>query len=398
MTGETGQDEAKMAPAALELRGRPPRIARFRKSAIVMIAALGSTALAGVSWFALRSPRPAPAVDIAARADRAERTPEVLASAPRGYGEIPRLGEPLPGDLGRPILAKRNEDAAAPVSPANEPVEAAGLERQRLASEELAARRSGVLVEQQHARSAIPIGAQSVPAAPMPIAQPVAAVGDSGPATSTQQHKLDFLERSEPGGDVNPHSRIGPGAATMLGAGSVIAATLLTGLDSDLPGLVTAHVSENAYDSATGRIVLIPQGSRLLGRYDSVIAFGQRRAMVIWQRIVFPDGSSIRIDNWPATDQAGYAGLSDKVDLHSWQLLKGVALSALLGVGTELGITGESDLVEALRETTQRNAARAGDQIVARGLDVQPTIRVRPGWPLRVLVHKDLILPPWETR
>ena len=93
----------------------------------------------------------------------------------------------------------------------------------------------------------------------------------------------------------------------------------------------------------------------------------------------------------------GYAGLSDRIDRHTWQLLKGVALSTLLGVGTELGWgSSESDLVRAIRESAQQNGARAGDQLVARSLDVQPTLKVRPGWPLRIVVHKDLVLKPWE--
>ena len=133
--------------------------------------------------------------------------------------------------------------------------------------------------------------------------------------------------------------------------------------------------------------------------HDSVVAFGQSRALVVWQRIIFPDGASIRIDNVPATDTRGYAGLSDRIDRHSWQLLKGVALSTLLGVGTELTFTDESDLVQAIRESTQQSGARAGDQLVMRNLYVQPTLKVRPGWPLRVVLHRDLVLPgPWGGR
>src|SRR3546814_1463150 len=114
-------------------------------------------------------------------------------------------------------------------------------------------------------------------------------------------------------------------------AGSVIAASLITGINSDLPGLVTAQVTENVYDTVTGSALLIPQGARLIGAYDSVVAFGQSRALLVWQRIVMPDGSSIQIDNLPATDAAGYAGLGDEVDFHTWRLIKGVVLSTLLG-------------------------------------------------------------------
>ena len=126
------------------------------------------------------------------------------------------------------------------------------------------------------------------------------------------------------------------------------------------------------------------------------MAYGQSRALVVWQRIVFPNGSSIRIDNVPATDMAGYAGLSDKVDAHTWQLLKGIGLATLLGVGTELSLgDSESDLVRAIRESAQQGTSRASDQIVMKALNVQPTIKVRPSWPLRVVVHKDIVLAPW---
>ena len=179
-------------------------------------------------------------------------------------------------------------------------------------------------------------------------------------------------------------------------AGNVIAASLITGIDSDLPGLAVAQVTENVHDTVTGRTLLIPQGARLIGTYDSVIAFGQSRALLVWRRIVLPDGSSIEIDNLPATDTAGYAGLEDEVDHHTWRLIKGIALATLLGVGTELSLgSDESDLVRAIRESTQRNVSRTGQRITEKNLNIQPTITVRPGWPLRVIVHRDLLLRPY---
>src|SRR6185312_7635155 len=107
-------------------------------------------------------------------------------------------------------------------------------------------------------------------------------------------------------GDVNPHALVQSPSPYTLAAGSVISASLITGIRSDVPGLVTAQVTENTYDSATGRILLIPQGARLIGNYDSVVAFGQKRALVVWQRIIMPDGSSVRLDNEPAADPSGY--------------------------------------------------------------------------------------------
>ena len=176
----------------------------------------------------------------------------------------------------------------------------------------------------------------------------------------------------------------------------MIPASLITGLRSDLPGLVAAQVTENVYDSATGQILLVPQGARLIGTYDSVVAFGQRRALVVWQRIVMPDGSALRLDNETAADPSGYAGVADRIDFHSWTLLKGVAISTLLGAGTNFSLTGESDLVQAIRESSQQNAANAGNQLTARNLDIQPTITIRPGFRIRLLVHRDLVLAPWR--
>jgi type IV secretion system protein VirB10 len=214
---------------------------------------------------------------------------------------------------------------------------------------------------------------------------------------NAQARKADSIGALDPRGDVNPHRLAAAPSPYLLSAGSIISASLITGLRSDLPGLVTAQVTENVYDSPTGRKLLVPQGARLVGSYDSVVAFGQKRALVVWQRIMMPDGSSLRIDNVPATDPSGYAGLEDKVDFHTWALLKGVALSTLLGVTSELALSGQSDLVQAVRMSTQDNVSRAGDQITSRTLDIQPTITIRPGATVRLVVHKDLILAPWKS-
>ena len=236
---------------------------------------------------------------------------------------------------------------------------------------------------------------QSSPTAPAADASKLAIDPDRDP--NAQQRKADFIAARDNGSDVNAGRLTPPASPDMLSAGSVIAASLITGLRSDLPGLVIAQVTERVFDSATGRILLIPQGARLIGSYDSVVAFGQKRALIVWQRIILPDGSSIRLDNVPATDPSGYAGLADKVDFHTWTLLKGVAISTLLGVGANLTFSGESDLVQAIRESTQQNVSRAGDQITSRNLQIQPTITIRPGAPVRLIVHRDLILASWRS-
>jgi type IV secretion system protein VirB10 len=211
-----------------------------------------------------------------------------------------------------------------------------------------------------------------------------------------QLRKLSFVKAGRERDIYNPHALQTPASPYQLMAGTVIAASLVTGLKSDLPGFVIAQVTENVFDTASGRFLLIPQGSRLIGKYDNVVAFGQERALVVWQRIIRPDGSSIVIDNLPATDTGGYAGLADQVDLHTWKLLKGVALATVLGVGSELAFgSSDNDLIRALQLSTQSTTNRAGQRLVERNLNVQPTITVRPGWPLRLIVHKDLVLRPY---
>lgn len=389
---------AKVDPETLALRAQPARAIRFKRGAIIGVAALGSVSLAATAWVALRSTDlhlAAPAEDppVAAKAPT-----DTLNRLPGSYGDVPKLGPPLPGDLGRPILEHQRAMAIAPPAESGTPraYQAAVTERERRATELKAARESGVLVQSGNrtdpARTAD--AALSSPSVPATDASRLAIDPDRDP--NAQQRKADFVSARDTGGDVNEQRLSPPASPNMLSAGSVIAASLITGLRSDLPGLVTAQVTERVYDSATGSTLLIPQGARLIGSYDSVVAFGQKRALVVWQRIILPDGSSIRLDNVPATDPSGYAGLADKVDFHTWALLKGVAISTLLGVGATVTFSGESDLVQAIRQSTQQNVSRAGDQITSRNLQIQPTITIRPGAPVRLVVHRDLILAPWK--
>ncbi|QGP79376.1 TrbI/VirB10 family protein [Sphingobium sp. CAP-1] len=387
----------KVDPETLAIRTKPARAIRFRRGVIIAIAAMGSVSLMAVAWIALK-PRVFSAV-----ADRQELSEpsnrpstDALNGLPATYGDAPKLGPPLPGDLGRPILESQRRMATETGGVTSDPsAQLAAQERERQLAELKAARESGVLVQGRTAPS--PTATADTSAAPAPTASESSAPAlDPDRDPNGQARKAQFVGTLDRAGDVNPHTLTASPSPYLLSAGSVISASLITGLRSDLPGLVTAQVISQVFDSPTGRILLIPQGSRLIGSYDSVVAFGQKRALIVWQRIILPDGSSLRIDNVPASDASGYAGLQDKVDFHSWALLKGVALSTLLGVGSELTVTGESDLVQAIRESTQQNVSRAGDQLTSRNLDIQPTITIRPGASVLLVVHKDLILAPWR--
>ena len=193
----------------------------------------------------------------------------------------------------------------------------------------------------------------------------------------------------------NPHGLQIPISPYQVMAGTIIPASLVTGLNSDLPGQIIAQVTENVYDTPTGQYLLLPQGTRLLGRYDSDIDDGQSRALVVWNRLIRPDGSSLVMDNLPGVDLAGQSGLRDKVDRHTGSLFKAAILSSVLSIGAELGTDGEDLIAEAIRNSGQDTFNRAGQSVVTRALSRKPTLRVRPGWRLGVIVNRDLVLSPY---
>ena len=390
---------SKAGAERLELHATPRRVVRFKRGLVIGAAALGSGAILGVTMMALQGP----ALRIQDQAEEfydTERkpTPDGLAALPGDYSQVkpgtPQLGPPLPGDLGRPILERQRQLGIAPGGPE------LSAEEQRLAQQAIQAKEAGVffrIENRQNTTEAVENG-QEARTQLTTVASPEGRLSlDPERDRNNRQRKLDFVNQRDTGGIYNPHVPQTPVSPYQVMADSVIAASLITGINSDLPGLVAAQVTENVYDTVTGRTLLIPQGARLIGTYDSVIAFGQSRALLVWQRIILPDGSSVEIDNLPATDTAGYAGLKDEVDHHTRRFIKGIALATLLGVGTELSLgSDESDLVRAIRESTQRNVNRAGQRIIEKNLNIQPTITVRPGWPLRVIVHRDLVLRPYQ--
>ena len=394
--GEAPPAAPKQDPESLVLRGRPRPVIRFRRGLIIGVSAIAATALIGLAWIALEPPSFRLAGDDQRPELSAKATPDGIGDAPATYADVPQLGPPLPGDLGRPILERQRQlDGIAPdraVADAQSEADRQRQAEQRLAEQAEAARSSAVLIRLS---SAAPAGQQlATVSSDTPPGDRVEASAAPAPAAG-QQRKIEFVRAQS--GDINSHPLISAPSPWTLSAGTVIPASLITGVNSDLPGIVLAQVTEQVRDSATGKTILIPQGTRLIGNYDSMVAFGQKRALIVWQRIIFPDASSARLDNVPAADLAGYAGLEDQVNFHEWRLLKGIALSTLLGIGSELSLGGgDSDIVRAIERSVQRDGVRAGDQLVSRNLDVQPTLTIRPGWPVRAVIHKDLVLKPWK--
>ncbi|CDZ42341.1 Conjugal transfer protein TrbI [Neorhizobium galegae bv. officinalis] len=184
-----------------------------------------------------------------------------------------------------------------------------------------------------------------------------------------------------------------------LKRGSVIPATLITGINSDLPGRITAQVSQNIYDSASGHRLLIPQGTKLFGRYDSKVSFGQSRVLVVWSDIIFPNGSTLQIGGMAGTDAEGYGGFKDKVNNHYLKTFGSAVMIALIGTGIDMAVPQSSTLAtqDTASDAARRNFAetfgRMADRTIQRNMDVQPTLQIRPGYKFNVLVDQDIVFP-----
>ena len=397
----------KVAPEPLELRARPQPVTRINRKVLIGGAAVLLFLISGIVLVALKPP----SLRIGSPQELFNVDHKPITD---GLSKLPATYDGVKGDakVDAPKLTKGVPETVSPIGDAV--AEAERVEKARLARMAGQARESQVFFRLQlkaQPREALADVRSEAILRPNSIAADgdlttlsalraaerarALAAGDIDVPNdiSDQTRKLAF-PKSGPEKDIyNPHGLQKPASPYQLMAGTSIAASMVSGLNSGLPGFVIAQVTENVYDTVSGRYLLIPQGARLVGKYDNVIAFGQERALVVWQRIILPDGSSLVIDNLPATDTGGYAGLADDVDLHTWKLLKGVALATVLGVGSQLAFgSADSDLVKALQQSTQSTTNRAGQRLVERNLNVQPTITVRPGWPLRVIVHKDLVL------
>ncbi len=407
----------------LAIRAKPKPVKRFSRKALILGGTALSAGLFAALAFALQSPdygdneRPSELYNVSHKP-----MADALDALPKTYADMkPKLGPPLPGDLGAAFLEAKQ--SGAPVAELDNPFQYApkGTSPKRVYSQQAAYRSAPAPSKRDEARESglfFFVGSnQSGTKAPDQFAQIDASIeqayanlasvnvqtafGSDGignaefnAAPAYQNSKSAFLGQS-PGEIYNPYVLQSPKSPYQIMAGTLIPASLVTGLNSDLPGQVIGQVTENVYDTVTGEYLLIPQGARLLGRYDSVIAYGQSRALVAWTRIIFPNGNSIQLDNLPAVDGQGFAGLKDKVDRHTWQFMKGAVLSSLLSVGSELSSDDEGRLARALQNAGQDTANIAGQRIIERSLNIQPTLSVRPGWRFSIIVSKDLILKPY---
>jgi type IV secretion system protein TrbI len=402
---------------ALQIRGRPRPVARLSRKVLFGAAGLGALALFAAASLALAPPRPVTPTEAAEILTLNTRKPPGLTALPATYdaAPAPKLGPPMPGDLGATILeterrygidADYSDVFTGDFRPSPEADAARARKLREAALAEDAAR--APLFFRLEETSQVPgppamPGAASDPSFSLtsellaltraPQAGALAPVALADP--NLQAQKSAFATSPPSGAVRNPGMVEDPLSPYQLMAGSLVPASLITGINSDLPGPVVAQVSQNVYDTVRGQYLLIPQGSRLIGRYQSEVSYGQDRALIVWDRILFPDGASVTISA-PASDVSGYAGLRDRTDHHRGRVLAAAGLATLLGIGAELGPDEGNDIERAIRRGTTDTVSAAGQRAVDRSLAIQPSITIRPGWPVRIIVTRDLLLRPYE--
>jgi type IV secretory pathway VirB10-like protein len=391
---ELAGDPAERRPP-IATRAAAPTPRRLSRKALATLAGVSALGVAAALGYSLTSSHRTQAPQETVSVER--RNTDALADAPKDYGDLAHsapAGIGAPPTTAGPLTTPPAGTTPASPSPVNNE---ASAEQQRRRQQRDSARASKLFAgTSEGARSAAVSGEPSPTLPGQPATNESAQAANADP----QDRKEAFVAGVTREPTVNSGRLTPPAGHYVLSAGSTIAAALITGLSSDLPGQVVAQVTEDVFDTVTGHTRLIPQGTRLIGVYDARVSYGQSRALVVWTRLIFPDGRSIDLDRMVGTDAAGRSGLTDRVDNHTGKLLMAGLLSTLFGVGANAATTGggdNADIAFAIRESAGRSIESAGDKIVSRQLDVQPTITVRPGARVRVLISQDLLLAPWAA-
>ncbi len=213
-----------------------------------------------------------------------------------------------------------------------------------------------------------------------------------------QDEQQAFLAESQQSDDYLQSSVQAPKSNYELQAGSIIPATLITGINSDLPGQIIAQVTENVYDSISGNNLLIPQGTRVIGVYDSKVSYGQERVLIAWKRLIWPDGKSLDLEGMPGVDVSGYAGFNDQVDNHYSKIFGSVILMSFLSAGAQLSQpqnnsnqNSQPTVNQMLAQSLGTNLANTGNMMTQKNVNIQPTLEIRPGYQFNLSLTQDMV-------
>lgn len=432
VTGEPVSGYVPPNDAPIPLSTPRPKIKTLDKKKVGIVAGVAGLLIA-VAFVSAFMPEPQEQKKVAEEQGGMASPGEAVNALPGDYAaaaqqradrQVPQLGQPMPGEVGQLTYTGQQQAAGqagayaqpgqpAQLSPAQQYAQQMELERLRRAAD---AAKAGPAF----GTGGLPGGAggagglPTMPPSPDQLlaqyqAAQLAAAGGAGGAgggnkadrdtANRQDDKRHFMSEKADSGVLASRPQP-PATPYIVGAGTVIPALFLTGVNSDLPGQVTAQVSQHVYDSITGRHVVIPQGATLIGMYDSRITFGQSRVLLIWQRLRFPNGYSLELEAMPGVDLSGYAGVKDKVNNHWGKVTGSVILSSILAGAMAVSQGDEfsalqTDAAQAASQGAAKQVNQVGSQIVQRSINVQPTLEIRPGQRVGVMVHKDLALTPY---
>jgi type IV secretion system protein TrbI len=413
------------SPDILGGSGRGAGVRRLNRRPLILVGAILCLILLAVSYtYQLRL---------------AEQRRRSAAQIPPEPVETPAILKDAPEGLIAPRRAERPEAPAAPVliekpapAPAPQP-DPYAEEWERWRREREQRRHAREQAALQAMRAATPLKTPAVASARPPVAgetAPSQARAVSGQlaslyaAEALRQRALTSGTGEEPDlnraaekraflnyriaetGDGNylQGGREAPRSPYDIKAGTVIPATMIGGINSDLPGQILGQVAENIYDSATGRFILIPQGAKVVGTYDNAITTGQERVLVAWTRIIYPDASSVDLGKMPGTDQAGLAGMHDQVNTHFWKMFSSALMLSVLSAGVQISQGGQSptanglDAQQSIAAGLGQQFGQLGQELARRNARIQPTLEIRPGYRFTISVTTDMALRPWIPR
>ena len=409
----------KHAAEALNGSGKAPRVKRFSRKMLAIGGLIAGLVVILAFWVGLRQPKAKVPEPVATTSQPPVPSAEVN-SLRGGYDSVvPQLGEPRPGDLGAVNTGAAGADGG--VSPNAPPRQLTPIEQyvqqaelDRLRNEDRA--RSATVSFANAGGNDAPVGSQATAALEAtqlqqrllelaqrggggaPGAVPASANVSARDDANRQDDKTEFAGRMRDA-DFDLHATLQrPRSPYTLFAGTILPCVLTQGINSDLPGQIGCMISQNVYDTVTGHYLLLPQGTKVIGTYDSRIAYGQERVLVVWTRLLRPDGSTLSLEGMPGIDLSGYAGITGHVNNHYVRLLGGVVLGAVLGASAQIAVGANSQNPSFSQLAIQgagQNLNEAGQQITRKNLNIQPTIEVPPGGRLNIFATKDLILPPW---
>jgi type IV secretion system protein VirB10 len=324
-----------------------------------------------------------------------------LATTPNG--DKPEQVQPDTSPVPSSLLGEQNEQIIVVGPPPVDPEEEARKreeadERRRRKEAHYAALSSGIVVQTN--RASVAVRDSSEPAEPGTSSpSPSRTMQQSSYDPEADKDKEQFFQRNETAQWMSPYTREN-GHPYEIKTGSVIPGVMISGVNSDLPGNLIAQVSQNVFDSATGRYLLIPQGAKLYGVYDSRVVYGQERVLVAWNRVIFPDGSSVTLGAMPGADMSGYAGFQDKVDNHYWRIFGSAILMSLITGGAAYAMdstnsqTASGAGTSMQDEMTSALAAQLGQttlKLLEQNLSIKPTLGIRPGYRFNVTTTKDIV-------